>query len=31
MKRTNEFVGLVDRIWRMIEDDARTAALFENA
>lgn len=31
MKRTNEFVGLVDRIWRMIEDDVRTAALFENA
>jgi NitT/TauT family transport system ATP-binding protein len=31
MKRTNEFVGLVDCIWRMIEDDVRTAALFENA
>lgn len=31
MKRTNEFVGLVDGIWRMIEDDVRTAALFENA
>jgi NitT/TauT family transport system ATP-binding protein len=31
MKRTSEFVGLVDRIWRMIEDDVRTAALFENA
>ena len=31
MKRTSEFVTLVDRIWRMIEDDVRTAALFENA
>ncbi len=31
MKRTPEFVNLVDRIWRMIEDDVRAAALFENA
>jgi NitT/TauT family transport system ATP-binding protein len=31
MKRTIEFVGLVDCIWRMIEDDVRTVALFENA
>jgi NitT/TauT family transport system ATP-binding protein len=31
MKRTSEFVALVDRIWRMIEDDVRTAALYENA
>jgi NitT/TauT family transport system ATP-binding protein len=31
MKRTSGFVSLVDRIWRMIEDDVRTAALFENA
>ena len=31
IKRTSEFVSLVDRIWRMIEDDVRTAALFENA
>jgi NitT/TauT family transport system ATP-binding protein len=31
IKRTAEFVSLVDRIWRMIEDDVRAAALFENA
>src|SRR5215469_10929946 len=31
IKRTSEFVSMVDRIWRMIEDDVRTAALFENA
>jgi NitT/TauT family transport system ATP-binding protein len=31
IKRTAEFVALVDRIWRMIEDDVRAAALFENA
>jgi NitT/TauT family transport system ATP-binding protein len=31
LKRTAEFVGLVDRIWRMIEDDVRQAALHENA
>ncbi len=30
MKRTPEFVNLVDLIWRMIEDDVRAAALFEN-
>jgi NitT/TauT family transport system ATP-binding protein len=29
-KRTAEFVGLVDRIWRMIEDDVRAAALQGN-
>src|ERR1700733_1222164 len=31
VKRTGEFVALVDRIWRMIEDDVRAAALYENA
>ena len=31
IKRTPEFVALVDRIWKMIEDDVRTAALYENA
>ena len=31
LKRTAEFVALVDRIWRMIEDDVRAAALYENA
>jgi NitT/TauT family transport system ATP-binding protein len=31
MKRTSEFVALIDRIWRMIEDDVRAAALYENA
>jgi NitT/TauT family transport system ATP-binding protein len=31
LKRTPEFVGLVDHIWRMIEDDVRQAALHENA
>jgi NitT/TauT family transport system ATP-binding protein len=31
IKRTPEFVALVDRIWRMIEDDVRAAALYENA
>jgi NitT/TauT family transport system ATP-binding protein len=31
IKRTPEFVSLVDRIWRMIEDDVRAAALYENA
>jgi NitT/TauT family transport system ATP-binding protein len=31
IKRTSEFVALVDHIWRMIEDDVRAAALYENA
>jgi len=31
IKRTPEFVALVDHIWRLIEDDVRTAALYENA
>jgi NitT/TauT family transport system ATP-binding protein len=31
IKRTSEFVALVDRIWRLIEDDVRAAALYENA
>jgi NitT/TauT family transport system ATP-binding protein len=31
VKRTPEFVAMVDRIWRMIEDDVRTATLYENA
>jgi NitT/TauT family transport system ATP-binding protein len=31
MKRTPEFVAYVDRIWRLIEDDVRAAALYENA
>jgi NitT/TauT family transport system ATP-binding protein len=31
IKRTGEFVALVDRIWRLIEDDVRAAALYENA
>jgi NitT/TauT family transport system ATP-binding protein len=31
IKRTPEFVALVDRIWRMIEHDVRAAALYENA
>jgi NitT/TauT family transport system ATP-binding protein len=31
IKRTAEFVALVDRIWRLIEDDVRAAALYENA
>src|SRR6202140_2637735 len=31
IKRTPEFVALVDHIWRMIEDDVRAAALYENA
>jgi NitT/TauT family transport system ATP-binding protein len=31
IKRTTEFVALVDRIWRLIEDDVRAAALYENA
>jgi len=31
IKRTPEFVAMVDRIWKMIEDDVRTAALYENA
>jgi len=30
IKRTAEFVSLVDRIWRMIEDDVRAVALYEN-
>jgi NitT/TauT family transport system ATP-binding protein len=30
IKRTAEFVALVDRIWRMIEDDVRAAVLYEN-
>lgn len=31
IKRTQGFVALVDSIWRMIEDDVRAAALYENA
>jgi NitT/TauT family transport system ATP-binding protein len=31
IKRSSEFVAIVDRIWRMIEDDVRAAALYENA
>ena len=31
IKRTPEFVALVDQIWRMIEDDVRAATLYENA
>ena len=31
VKRTPEFVTMVDRIWKMIEDDVRAAALYENA
>jgi NitT/TauT family transport system ATP-binding protein len=31
VKRSPEFVAIVDRIWKMIEDDVRTAALYENA
>ena len=31
IKRTAEFVALVDHIWRLIEDDVRAAALYENA
>ena len=31
IKRTPEFVAIVDRIWRLIEDDVRAAALYENA
>jgi NitT/TauT family transport system ATP-binding protein len=31
IKRTSEFVSVVDRIWRMIEHDVRAAALYENA
>jgi len=31
IKRTPEFVKLVDHIWRLIEDDVRAAALYENA
>jgi NitT/TauT family transport system ATP-binding protein len=31
IKRTPQFVALVDHIWRMIEDDVRAAALYENA
>jgi NitT/TauT family transport system ATP-binding protein len=31
IKRTSTFVGLVDRIWRLIENDVRAAALYENA
>jgi NitT/TauT family transport system ATP-binding protein len=30
IKRTAEFVSLVDRIWRLIEDDVRAVALYEN-
>jgi len=30
IKRTAEFVSLVDCIWRMIEDDVRAVALYEN-
>jgi NitT/TauT family transport system ATP-binding protein len=31
IKRTAEFVALVDHIWRLIEDDVRAATLYENA
>jgi hypothetical protein len=31
IKRTTEFVNLVDHIWRLIEHDVRAAALYENA
>jgi NitT/TauT family transport system ATP-binding protein len=31
VKRTAEFVAVVDHIWRLIEDDVRAAALYENA
>ena len=31
IKRTAEFVAYVDHIWRLIEDDVRAAALYENA
>jgi NitT/TauT family transport system ATP-binding protein len=31
IKRTPEFVAYVDRIWRLIEDDVRTAVLDEHA
>jgi NitT/TauT family transport system ATP-binding protein len=31
IKRSAEFVNLVDHIWRLIEDDVRAAALYENA
>jgi NitT/TauT family transport system ATP-binding protein len=31
IKRTAEFVALVDHIWRLIENDVRAAALYENA
>ena len=31
IKRTPEFVALVDHIWRLIEHDVRAAALYENA
>jgi NitT/TauT family transport system ATP-binding protein len=31
IKRTPEFVGYVDRIWRMIENDVRTAVMQEHA
>jgi NitT/TauT family transport system ATP-binding protein len=31
IKRTPEFVAVVDHIWRLIEDDVRAAALYENA
>jgi NitT/TauT family transport system ATP-binding protein len=30
IKRTAEFISLVDRIWRLIEEDVRAAALYEN-
>jgi hypothetical protein len=30
IKRTAEFVALVDHIWRLIEDDVRAAALYKN-
>jgi NitT/TauT family transport system ATP-binding protein len=30
IKRTAEFVSLVDHIWRLIEDDVRAVALYEN-
>jgi NitT/TauT family transport system ATP-binding protein len=31
IKRTPEFVGYVDRIWRLIEDDVRASVIEERA
>jgi hypothetical protein len=30
MKRTTEFVGYVDHIWRLIEDDVRASVIDEH-